>query len=108
VGASFFGEILQPQGGVGGVGAVPGANGGTGNGTGPGGKLVSGDLDASLANLTSNLNLGAGQAKQFKADQQTKGPPMGSRMLAPTSNNNLTSTSGFNAANQNTMAHPFF
>ena len=28
---------------------------------------------------------------------------MGSRMLAPTSNNNLTSTSGFNAANQNTM-----
>jgi len=62
VGASFFGEILQPQGGVGGVGAVPGANGGTGNGTGPGGKLVSGDLDASLANLTSNLNLGAGQA----------------------------------------------
>ena len=63
VGASFFGEILQPQGGVGGVGAVPGANGGTGNGTGPGGKLVSGDLDASLANLTSNLNLGAGQAK---------------------------------------------
>ena len=31
VGASFFGEILQPQGGVGGVGAVPGAHGGTGN-----------------------------------------------------------------------------
>jgi len=105
VGASFFGEILQPQGGVG--GPLPGANGGTGNGTGPGGKLVSGDLDASLANLTSNLNLGAGQAKQFKADLQTKGPPMGSRMLAPSSNNNLTS-SGFNAANQNTMAHPFF
>lgn len=25
-----------------------------------GGKLVSGDLDASLANLTSNLNLGGG------------------------------------------------
>jgi len=107
VGASFFGEILQPQGGVGGFGAVPGANGGTGNGTGPGGKMVTGDLDASLANLTSNLNLGAGQAKHFKADQQTKGPPMGSRMLAPTSNNNVTSP-GFNAANQNTMAHPFF
>jgi len=62
VGASFFGEILQPQGGVGGVGAVPGANGATGNGAGFGGKMVSGDLDASLANLTSNLNLGAGQA----------------------------------------------
>lgn len=58
VGASFFGEILQPQGGVGGAAGAPG----TGNGTGPGGKLVSGDLDASLANLTSNLNLGAGQA----------------------------------------------
>ena len=63
MGASFFGEILQPQGGVGGVGAVPGANGATGNGAGFGGKMVSGDLDASLANLTSNLNLGAGQAK---------------------------------------------
>ena len=33
---------------------------------------------------------------------------MGSRMLAPTSNNNLTSTSGFNAANQNTMVRIFF
>jgi len=100
---------LQPQGGVGGVGAVPGANGGTGNGTGPGGKLVSGDLDASLANLTSNLNLGAGQAKNFKADHQTKGPPMGSRMLAPTSNNNINTatTPGFNAANSS-MAPSFF
>ena len=46
--------------------------------------------------------------RQFKADQQTKGPPMGSRMLAPTSNNNLTSTSGFNAANQNTMVRIVF
>jgi len=40
--------------------------------------------------------------RHFKADQQTKGPPMGSRMLAPISNNNVTSP-GFNAANQNTM-----
>jgi len=53
VGANFFGEILQPQGGS--------ANGQmAGNGTTPSGKLVSGDLDASLANLTSNLNLNAG------------------------------------------------
>jgi len=55
VGASFFGEILQPQGGVGGA-----AQGNTNGGTTVGGKLVSGDLDASLANLTSNLNLGGG------------------------------------------------
>ena len=56
VGANFFGEILQPQGGS--------ANGQmAGNGTTPSGKLVSGDLDASLANLTSNLNLGAGHGK---------------------------------------------
>ena len=34
-----------------------------GNGTTPSGKLVSGDLDASLANLTSNLNLNAGHGK---------------------------------------------
>ena len=44
--------------------------------------------------------------RHFKADQQTKGPPMGSRMLAPISNNNVTSP-GFNAANQNTMVRIF-
>lgn len=36
------------------------AQGNTNGGTTVGGKLVSGDLDASLANLTSNLNLGGG------------------------------------------------
>ena len=61
VGASFFGEILQPQGGIGAPGGAGSAS--TGNGAGPAGKLVSGDLDASLANLTSNLNLGAGHGK---------------------------------------------
>lgn len=56
VGANFFGDILQPQGGS--------ANGqGAGGKSGPDGKMVAGDLDASLANLTSNLNLGAGQGK---------------------------------------------
>ena len=55
VGANFFGDILQPQGG---------ANGSTNGATNPAtGKLVSGDLDASLANLTSNLNLHSGGAK---------------------------------------------
>ncbi len=64
LGASFFGDILQPQnsfptstpasGGMVAPGGKPG---------GPVGKLVSGDLDASLANLTSNLNLGIGHGK---------------------------------------------
>jgi hypothetical protein len=60
VGASFFGDMLQPQGGANGAASNNGAGGG-----GPGGKakIVSGDLDASLANLTSNLNLTSGTNK---------------------------------------------
>ena len=60
VGASFFGDMLQPQGTAG----VNGAGGG--GGVLEGGakaKLVSGDLDASLANLTTNLNLASGANK---------------------------------------------
>lgn len=69
IGASFFGDILQPSGGGGGQGASmfgqPTAAMSTGK---PAGqqqpqKLVAGDLDTSLANLTSNLNLGLGGAK---------------------------------------------
>ena len=60
MGASFFGDILQPQGGA----AANGQGGAaTGNATADSGKIVSGDLDKSLANLTSNLNLGVGQGK---------------------------------------------
>jgi len=77
VGASFFGDMLQPQGTAG----VNGAGGG--GGVLEGGakaKLVSGDLDASLANLTTNLNLASGANKpafgQF--DSRPKGPPMAS------------------------------
>ena len=69
VGADFFGDILQPQsaggGGAGGGGATNGhsaAGGGGGAGADPA-KIVTGDLDASLANLTSNLNLTSGQSK---------------------------------------------
>merc|ERR1712004_263068 len=95
VGASFFGEILQPQGGVGGA-----AQGNTNGGTTVGGKLVSGDLDASLANLTSNLNLGGGTGfgKNFKADAQPKGPPMGSN---PASNNSSQPLNNRMGANNN-------
>ena len=79
VGANFFGEILQPQGGA--------ANGQmAGNGTTPSGKLVSGDLDASLANLTSNLNLNSGHGKWVLFDiylgwnwlNDSTGSPLGS------------------------------
>ena len=70
--SNLFGDILQPQGS-----STTGANdlfGGFGpgaatNGTSSGSQannkkgLVTGDLDASLANLTTNLNLAAGQGK---------------------------------------------
>ena len=59
VGASFFGDILQPQGGANGTGA----NGSSSGNGAQAQKIVSGDLDASLANLTSNLNLTTGQSK---------------------------------------------
>lgn len=69
-GANFFGDILQPQGTNpassdlfgGGFGGFPATNG-TNNIAAAGNNkpgLVSGDLDASLANLTTNLNLAGG------------------------------------------------
>lgn len=78
VGASFFGDMLQPQGtsqgGVNGTGGLGGAQD-----AGAKGKLVSGDLDASLANLTTNLNLASGANKPMRAfDSRPKGPPMAS------------------------------
>ena len=54
--------MLQPQGtsqgGVNGTGGLGGAQD-----AGAKAKLVSGDLDASLANLTTNLNLASGANK---------------------------------------------
>jgi len=73
-GTNFFGDILQPQGTNqsasndlfgGGFGAFPATNGTTttaatnGQGNSKQG-VIAGDLDASLANLTTNLNLAAG------------------------------------------------
>ena len=78
-GANFFGNILQPQGAAaaagnnlfgssnspfGGPQPMMTTNGSAAAGTGANaGKMVTGDLDASLANLTSNLNLTAGPGK---------------------------------------------
>ena len=75
-GTNFFGDILQPQGTTpaaandvfgGGFGAFPATNGTTTNVTTAGQAnkpgLVAGDLDASLANLTTNLNLASGHGK---------------------------------------------
>ena len=68
----MFGDILQPQGSsntgandlFGGFGPGAATNG-TSSGSQANNKkgLVTGDLDASLANLTTNLNLAAGQGK---------------------------------------------
>lgn len=73
-GTNFFGDILQPQGTNpsatndffgGGFGSFPATNG-TSTTTATNGQgnskqgVIAGDLDASLANLTTNLNLAAG------------------------------------------------
>merc|ERR1712136_408742 len=61
-GANFFGDILQPQG-------SNQANSKQG--------LVAGDLDASIANLTGNLNLAGGHGNnRSSVFAQSKGPPM--------------------------------
>jgi len=89
-GTNFFGDILQPQGASqagadlfgGGFGGFPATNGANntalaGQGTNKPG-LVTGDLDASLANLTTNLNLAGGHANNRNPGfTQAKGPPMG-------------------------------
>ena len=66
--SNLFGDILQPQGSSN-TGANDLFGGFATNGTSSGSQannkqgLVTGDLDASLANLTTNLNLAAGQGK---------------------------------------------
>ena len=45
--AALFGDIMQPSGGT-----------GTTNGSKDGAKVLTGDLDSSLANLASNLTFG--------------------------------------------------
>jgi len=83
-GSGFFGDILQPQGSAGGNNLFgsnmpqPMVASGAANGGGPGAtnqKMVTGDLDASLANLTSNLNLTSGHGKS-SSNANNRGPPM--------------------------------
>ena len=73
-GANFFGDILQPQGSNpsgtnnlfdSGFSGFPTTNGTSHTNSGQVNKqgLVAGDLDASLANLTTNLNLAGGHGK---------------------------------------------
>jgi len=59
-------------------------------------KLVTGDLDSSLANLASNLNFGPAANRNF-ASVPARGPPM------------ATQPAGFNPfpQHQQQMAHPF-
>ena len=71
-GSGFFGDILQPQGASGAGGnnffgsnmpqpMVAANSAAAANAANQ--KMVTGDLDASLANLTSNLNLTSGHGK---------------------------------------------
>jgi len=82
-GSGFFGDILQPQGSVSGNNLfgsnMPQPMVASGAANGSGGtinqKMVTGDLDASLANLTSNLNLTSGHGKT-SSNANARGPPM--------------------------------
>jgi len=68
----------------------------SGPGLTSGSKLVTGDLDSSLANLASNLNFGPGGNRQF-GTTPARGPPMAN-----------TTPAGFNPfPQQQQMAHPF-
>merc|ERR1719186_2142733 len=65
-GAALFGDVLQPVGGTPGAGAA-----------GQGGKVITSDLDASLANLASNLDFGTAKNKTMVGGNVPRGPPMG-------------------------------
>jgi len=86
VSGNIFGDIMQPSGGA-----------GTSNGSkeAAGAKVLTGDLDSSLANLASNLNFGPSGNKSLIG-----GPVRGPPMAKPT---------GFNPfpQQQQQMAHPF-
>jgi len=90
-GSGFFGDILQPQGagnnlfGSNMPQPMVAANSAAANTASQ--KMVTGDLDASLANLTSNLNLTSGHGKSSNINN-TRGPPM--MMNNPASNFNTT------------------
>jgi len=81
-GAALFGDVLTPAGSTGTIGA-------------PQAKMLTGDLDSSLANLASNLDFGAASKKGLMPGGSARGPPM--------------TQGGFNPfpAHQQQMAHPF-
>jgi len=62
--AALFGDIMQPSGGT-----------GTTNGSKDGAKVLTGDLDSSLANLASNLTFGPSGNKSLIGGA-ARGPPM--------------------------------
>jgi len=62
--AALFGDIMQPSGGVGAT-----------NGAKDGAKVLTGDLDSSLANLASNLSFGPSGNKSL-IGVPARGPPM--------------------------------
>lgn len=82
-GAALFGDVLQPAGG---------------SITQQQGKMLTGDLDSSLANLASNLDFGSGGKKSLLQSSVARGPPM-------------TQGGPFNPfpgqQQQQAMAHPF-
>jgi len=65
VSGAVFGDVMQPSGGV---GATNGSKEG-------GAKVLTGDLDSSLANLASNLTFGPSGNKSLLG-AQARGPPM--------------------------------
>merc|ERR1712025_18991 len=84
VSGAVFGDVMQPSGGV---GATNGSKEG-------GAKVLTGDLDSSLANLASNLTFGPSGNKSLLG-AQARGPPMAK-------------PAGFNPfPQQQQMAHPF-
>lgn len=62
-GTALFGDVMQPAGSS----AVSGQNGS---------KMLTGDLDSSLANLASNLNFGPSSNKNLMSGTSARGPPM--------------------------------
>lgn len=81
-GAALFGDVMQPAGSS----IVPEQQGA---------KVLTGDLDSSLANLASNLNFGPSSNKSLLSSNPSRGPPM--------------TQPGFNPfpAQHQQMAHPF-
>jgi hypothetical protein len=63
-GAALFGDVMQPVGGV------------DGAGTNQAGKVITSDLDSSLANLASNLDFGPAANKSMVGVGMSRGPPM--------------------------------